>query len=209
MKTIYKLSIAIFLFIPWVSSAQTDDTTNQEKGAFFVRSFFGIGTLEAEDVFKVNANVSGGTIGKEFILSDLFSISVAIESLRARADYATAASGTNFLSNNYLQFPVKATIREQIGDQLSLTVSVGSLVSYLYASRVENVLLNLDEKETGLGTNFAVGADIFMKYYLNDAISFMLGLRTQADTFSISDGGSQEFSLTDVYAFELGVGFVL
>lgn len=210
IENLKKISlICSFLILTISVYSQQNEIITDEKGDFFAKTFFGVGTLEAKDNFKVNANYTGGSIGKVFLLDDLFTISVAIQNLRVSGDYASLITNNLFLTNSYLQVPVTAGIREKLSENTSVLINVGSIVSYLYKSKLENIQNNIDESESGLGTNFGVLADVALKHHLNDRFSLSLGFKTQAETFKISDGGNQEFSLNEMYAFELGVGIKL
>jgi len=204
-----KIYLAVFLCFSTICFSQENENfRSSKKGNWIGTIYFGTATLKAENRFKINANVSGGFLGKEFLLDDEFSIVAGITNMHVRADFYNSISGQNFITNNQLQLPVSFRAKGAIVDRVSYYVGVGLYASYLYSSNLENEMLNNEDKEKGLGFNFGLLADLGMRYQFTDLFNMGIGFKTQGDQLDAFENGKQEFELSNFYAFEIGIGIV-
>ncbi len=206
MKTSNFLKI-LLLFI-CINIYGQEKNENKSEPKIFTKAFFGIGEIELENNYKLNANFSGGSIGLEFTATEFFLISLELEYLRAKADYFDLDGKFIHLSNNYIQLPVSVGVNQNVSENTAIYGKIGFVFSYLYKSKSENLKIDLDNSIDNLGINFAVAAAAGIRQKINDDFNLSLGLRTQADTFSISNGNSSNiWSINELYAFELGIDY--
>lgn len=197
------LSLSLFPF------AQENQNAAIQKGDWRVSLVAGFATLESDDVFKSTANVSGGTIGKEFVLNETFSMHTGLSNLRFRADATLSDGETYFFSLNVLQLPVAVQIQTNFSEKTTAFAQGGIYGSYLYCSRMENELQDVDHKESGLGFNFGLGFNTGVKHQLNEQFSLNLGLLLQSDLFESYAKDQASYKVTDLYAFQFGAGIKL
>jgi len=191
-----------------MSFSQEDVASDDnQKGEWLVSNYIGFATLTAEDVFKGNANIQGGTIAKEFILNNRSSLIAGIEMYRATADFTDASGEQLYLRNQYVAVPVLYRMIYNRSAKISPYLDLGIYGAYLYKSDLENEALNTDDDEKGLGFNFGIQANLGAKFVVSDDFSIFLGLHSRADLIDSYKSSKQEFELTEVYLFKLGLGF--
>lgn len=188
--------------------AQEQSFSEEKSGEWFVDTYFGTVTLEAEDSFKVNGNVTGGTIGREFILNENFSLLSGLEHLRTRADFQNQNQQV-FLNNNYIRIPINLKYGYLFSEKTSVYVEGGIYGGYLYTSKFEIIAENFDDKERGLGFNFGLHAGVGIKHQLNEYFNMSLGFISQGDFATSFENDMPEYRLSDLYAFRLSAGIML
>ncbi|WP_082830737.1 outer membrane beta-barrel protein [Cochleicola gelatinilyticus] len=203
----YFILVFLLLCITEAFSQQPEAALKEKKGEWIFTAYFGNATLTAKKSFKVNANVAGGFIGKEFVVSNSFSLITGITNQHVRASYNDTQGLQSFITNNSLQLPVTARYSGDFESGFSYFVSFGGYGSYLYSATVENEISGQDDKIKGLGFNFGLVADIGIKKYFTEHLSISVGLKTQGDQFQSYKDDKQEFELTNVYLFEVGIGY--
>lgn len=204
-KVITVLLFSLSLF----SLAQENHSTTIPKGDWTVSLFAGFATIESDDVFKSTATVSGGTIGKEFVLNETFTMHTGLSNFRFRADAPLSDEEIYFFRLNVLQLPVDIRIQTNFSEKTTAFAQGGIYGSYLYCSRIENEMQDVDHKESGLGFNFGLGFNTGVKHQLNEQFSLNLGLLLQSDLFESSTDNQASYKATDLYAFQFGAGIKL
>jgi hypothetical protein len=172
-----------------------------------VSNYIGFATLTAEDVFKGNANIQGGTITKEFILNSKSSLITGVEMYRATADFTDTSGEQLYIRNQYVAVPVLYRMVYNRSAKISPYLDLGIYGAYLYKSELENEALNTDDDEKGLGFNFGIQANLGAKFVVSDDFSIFLGLHSRTDLIDSYKSSKQEFELTETYLFKLGLGF--
>lgn len=199
----------LFIVFNFLLIVSQEETTNNNKGELIVSSSIGTSTLEAKNTFKINANVSEGFIGYEFMVNNKVSLISGLEILRIKADFNNAAGNQLFLTNNYINIPVLARLFLNREQKMEIFVDLGIYGSYLYKSKVEDIANNIKDTENGLGTSFGFQANIGAKYKVNEKLSISFGIKSKSDIVNSFKSSVQEFKLTDFYAFQLGLGLKL
>ncbi|MBA3987392.1 MAG: outer membrane beta-barrel protein [Flavobacteriales bacterium] len=180
----------------------------ESNGKWLFSNYFGYATIELEDTFKSNSTVYGGFIGKEFKIKESFSIASGIEHLRINTDYITSIEQLH-TTFNFIQLPVQARLKYQPQNQTDLYFDIGIYGSYLYNSKVENILLNVEDNESDLGFNFGVKSSLGLIHNLNSNLYANLGISSQADLFQSYKNDNLKLKIKDLYAFHFGVGINL
>ncbi|MBT0608859.1 outer membrane beta-barrel protein [Aequorivita echinoideorum] len=199
------MKLYIFIFCGLITSifyAQEQPSNLDKNGEWFVNSYFGTVTIEAEDSFKVNGNVAGGTVGREFILNENFSLLTGIEHLRSWTDFQNQNQQI-FLKNNYIKIPINFKLGYLFSEKTSAFAEVGVYGGYLYTSKVEIISENFEDREKGLGFNFGLHAGVGIKHQLNEYFSMSLGFISQGDFATTFDDDTPEYKLSDLYAYRL------
>lgn len=185
--------------------SQEDEVS--EAGEWFIQNYFGIATIESNDLFKVNANSYGISLGKEFIVSKYFSIKPALDYQRISFD-TNISNNQLYYNNDYLRLPVLARINSNVKSKTNFYVETGFYISYLFSVQVENFQENIENSTNSLGSNFGIQAGFGVKHQFTENLSMNLGFLTQTDTFEIlSDDEIQLIEIKNLYAFNIGVGF--
>ena len=204
MKKMILLCLLVIQSLILYSQESKENNTN--KGEWIVSNYIGLSTLENEDNFKINGNVIGGMIGKEFILSNTFSLVTGIETLRVKSDFSNTDSQQLYLKNSYLKIPVGIRYRYTASEKTSFFIDGNLYGSYLYNSKTENEALNIKETEKDLGANFGIQAIVGLHHQLDEILSFNIGINTQSDLFTIYDNSVSDYKLKDLYAIQVGIG---
>lgn len=205
MKHLFFL-ISLICITQMSFSQEEIKSDDNQKGEWLVSNYIGFATLTAEDVFKGNANIQGGTIAKEFILNSRSSLITGIEIYRATADFTDTSGEQLYLRNQYVAVPVLYRLINRSA-KISPYLDLGIYGTYLYKSELENEALNTDDDEKGLGFNFGIQANLGAKFFVSDDFSIFLGLHSRADLIDSYKSSKQEFELTEMYLFKLGLGF--
>lgn len=194
------LFIALTLFI--IDFSYSQEEMKGDTGYWFVSSYLGFLTLEQEDSFKTNATVVGGTVGKEFLLNDKFSILLGVEMQNITANIPNS----NFhLQNQSLQLPVFLSYRLYTYGKNALQFSAGVYSGYLFHSIVEEEALSIKNTEKGLGFHFGIGTFLGYKHYLNESLSFQLGLTSRGDFLQSYNEDYQKFKIKNLHAIQMGI----
>ncbi len=186
--------------------SQENEVNKTNKGEWIVSNYIGLATLENEGNFKVNGNIIGGMIGKEFILSNTFSLVTGIETLRVKSDFSNTGGQQLYLKNSYLKIPVGIRYRYTASEKTSFFIDGNLYGAYLYNSKIENEALNIKETEKDLGANFGIQAIIGLHHQLDEILSFNIGINTQSDLFTIYNNSVSDYKLKDLYAIQIGIG---
>lgn len=203
-------NIIFFSIILFLQSLSAQDNKNVEEGDWMLSSRIGFGTLEVEDVAKTNATVAEVFLGREFLLSNQFSLYTGLEFSNVNSNFANGSNQNLFLSNDYLSLPINLRISYDDAEKLSLYADFGIYGSYLLKSTVEIEADDLDDSENGLGFNFGYQVAFGAKYKFQDSrYSINFGLRTKNDLINSYKSSEQEFQINDVYLIEIGLGFAL
>jgi len=203
-----KILVAAFLFLSTFCFGQgTDINKTPLKGDWIATAYFGNATLKAEDKFKVNANIAGGFLGKEFLLNNRYSIITGITNMHVRANFYNIDLGQVFVTNNSLQIPLTFHFNGSVLEKTSYYIGAGIYGSFLYSSTFENEVQDREVEEKKLGFNFGLLGDVGIRHQFNDIFNLNIGMRTFGDQLSAYKGDKQEFKLTNVYLFEIGAGF--
>jgi hypothetical protein len=177
---------------------------HDSKGDYFTSFYFGNATIESENNYKVNADVVGGGVGIEFILSKPLSLMVAVELLRIQHEIpATTGSNPLFQVNNFIKIPVLLRYGYQFVDKTMIYAETGIYAASLYKLKVENIALNSSQKENNVGYNFGLQLNLGFNYRLSDSTSFGFGINTQADLFQSYNGSVSETKIVELYSFQL------
>ena len=180
---------------------------NDSKGDYFTSFYFGNATIESETNYKVNADVVGSSLGKEFILSKPLSLIVAVELLRIQHEIpVTTGSNPLFQVNNFIKIPVLLRYGQQFTDKSTMYAETGIYAASLYKLKVENIALNSSQKENNVGYNFGLQLNLGFNYRLSDSYSFGFGINTQADLFQTYNGAVSEIKIVELYSFQLRIG---
>lgn len=200
--------IFLCMFASQVRAQHSEISSPPVKGDWIVTAYFGNATLTAKNEFKVNASVAGGFLGKEFVVGNAFSIVAGVTNQHVRASYNSSEGASLFITNNSLQVPVTVRYSGRFENTFSYYVSIGGYGSYLYSSSIENEASGNEEETNGLGFNFGLLAAIGIKKQFSEHLSFTVGLKTQGDQFQNYKKDRQEFTLTNVHLFEVGLGYI-
>ncbi|MBT8243720.1 MAG: outer membrane beta-barrel protein [Winogradskyella sp.] len=204
------LTVIIFVILALSSYGQSEKKVSTESnGQWLVTNQFGIATLEAENLFKVNASVFEGLIGREFYLSNKTSLITGIEFLRVRGDFLNTNNQNLFLSNDHINIPLSLRFYNSKENKISIFGGFGIYGSYLLKSEIENILLNTTSDDNGLGFNFGMHLDVGLIYDLDEKWNISLGFKYKSDFLESYRDSNQIFNLTDFYAVQLGLGFKL
>jgi hypothetical protein len=206
-----KNSIIIFLFIllPLSIFSQDEHKEMDKKGNWVITNQFGIATLEAENLFKVRASVFEGVLGREFFLNKKFSLVTGLEFLRVKADFQDLDNKQQYISNNHINLPLSVKFYNNKSDRIALFAEVGFYGSYLYESKVENIFENETVKQKKIGFNFGQFFIAGLRFKLDQKYSVSLGFKYKSDFASNYSDSKQQFELTEYYAVQLGLSFVL
>jgi hypothetical protein len=194
-----------FLFCLMLVTLHVFSQENHDsKGDYFTSFYFGNATIESENNYKVNADVVGGGVGIEFILSKPLSLMVAVELLRIQHEIpATTGSNPLFQVNNFIKIPVLLRYGYQFVDKTMIYAETGIYAASLYKLKVENIALNSSQKENNVGYNFGLQLNLGFNYRLSDSTSFGFGINTQADLFQSYNGSVSETKIVELYSFQL------
>lgn len=180
---------------------------HNSKGDYFTSFYFGNATIESENNYKVNADVVGGGVGKEFILSKPLSLMVAVELLRIQHEIpVTTGSNPLFQVNNFIKIPVLIRYSHEFKEKSTMYAETGIYAASLYKLKVENIALNSSQKENFVGYNFGLQLNFGVKFQLCDVYSIDFGLNTQADLFQAFNNSVGEIKIAELYGFRLGIG---
>jgi len=208
MKNI--ISLLILLFFASCSLFSQEGNNMGNKGDWIVVVDAGFAALEAEDNFKVSATAQGALIGKEFIIQDNASIITGIGVENVRADFNDEMGRLVFLKNSHIYLPVGVRLFYDKTQKVSLFADLGIYGSYLLKSKVEVVSDDIDDSKNGLGFNFGIQASLGAKFkFINDQNSISIGLKSKTDMVSGYRNSVQEFKMTDLYVFQLGLNLQL
>lgn len=210
MNKLSNFIIFIILISPNFLFSQDESLEGNHKGDWMLFMDIGFATIEAEDSFKANGNVGQFFFGKEFLVGDRSSLITGLEVTRMKTDFNNETGQQVFLSNNYLNLPISYRLTYDRQEKLSFYADLGISASYLFNSKVEIVSDDFDNSENGLGFNFGIQASLGAKFkFINDQSSISFGLKSKTDMVSSYKNSVQEFKMTDLYVFQLGLNFQL
>lgn len=194
------------LFVNLIFSQDKQDKL-LSKGNWFVTNQFGSATIEATGNFKLSTSIFEGMLGREIYLNDSFSLISGLEFLRVRSDFIDLDNKQQFLSNNYLNFPVSFKFYKDRYNKIALFGEIGLYGAYLYDSKIENVLQDETQNQKKLGFNFGQHFVAGLRFKLDERYGVSLGFKYKADFASSYKNSKQEFKLTEYYAIQLGLSF--
>ena len=146
---------------------------------------------------------------EEFNINENLALVSGIELLRVRADFNDASNNQFYLNNNSLNIPLSLQIQTQEINGVSFFGSLGIYASYLYNSKIEQISSDNEIEENNLGFNFGAQINLGVKLKINEKFNFRLGLKSKSDLFESYKSNNQSFILTEVYTFQIGLGFNL
>ena len=196
--------ILILLFQSTILFSQETLETVDAKGEWFVNNYFGVAVLEAEDFFKTNAIAVGGMIGREFYLTKNYSLLAGLEHQRLMTD----VSGI-YVQNMFLNLPLGFRFYSSTEKPTSVFIDGGLYAGYLYNSKVEDVIADNEDSESGEGFNFGAWTTLGVQHRLNDSFNVRLGLQMQTDLFQSYADDVLKYKIKGVYAFQIGLGYRL
>lgn len=203
------LIIFLFVVLPLSIFSQGDNKELDTKGIWIITNQFGTATLEAENFFKVRAAIFEGAFNREFFLNEIFSIVTGLEFLRVKANFKDLDNEQQYLSNNHINVPLSIKFYNNKFDRIALFAEIGLYGSYLFESRVENILVNETQKQRKLGFNFGQQVIVGLRFKLDGKYNVSLGFKYKSDFASNYSDSKQQFELTEYYAVQLGLGFNL
>jgi hypothetical protein len=196
-----------FLFVLFISLNVFSQESAASKGDYFGNFFFGNATIESKSTYKVNADVVGGSIGKEFVLSKQLSLIAAVEHLRIQYEIPSATNSSPlFQVNNFIKIPVLLRYGHEFEEKSTIYAETGMYVASLYKLKVEDIALNSSLKENTVGYNFGFQLNLGFRYQLSDIYSFDFGLNSQADLFQAYNDSVSEIKIVELYSFQFRIG---
>ncbi len=203
-----KKNIFIKVLLILISSGvYSQEGVKLDKGGWLINMDIGIATLEAENIFKTNAQVFEVFIGKEFLINKKWAIITGVEHSKVKSDYSSLINEQLFLTNNYLSLPVYFQGEYDSSNKLVVYARVGFYASYLYYSKLENVNINTDSSNKNLGLNFGTQVSLGINYKITEDLGLLFGVKSKSDMFNSYSDSKQEFELTNFYALEFGLIF--
>lgn len=202
-----KIIFLIVCFLSFIAHSQVEKPV--KKGCWNFESSLGFATLELENEYKINTVVFDGTLTKEFIFNDKFSLITRLGVLRMNGDFINNAGLQTHIKNDYAILPVLVGYNDQISDTSLLYVKVGMYGAYLFKSESEIESLDVDKKSNRLGGNFGLQASLGLKQKLSDSLNINFGLVSKGDLFQIYKDSNQEYKIKEFYAFQFGLDFQL
>jgi hypothetical protein len=200
-----KNGFLIFVLFVTLNAFSQDDLGS--RGDYFTNLFFGNATIESENSYKINGDVVGGSLGKEFILSKPLSLITAVEYMRIQYEIPeTTNTSPLFQVNNFMKIPVLLRYGHQFADKSTIYAETGMYVASLYKLKVENIALNSSQKKNNVGYNFGLQMNLGFNYRLSDIYSFGFGLNAQADLFEFYNESVSEIKIVEMYSFQLRIG---
>ncbi|WP_452221155.1 outer membrane beta-barrel protein [Lacinutrix salivirga] len=197
--------ILFFLLSINVVFSQQKNLDN-DKGDWIVTNQIGFGVLEAKNAYKLNVTVFEGSLLKEFKLKNNLSIIGGIENLRVTGNFFEN-NNQLFLRNNYLNIPLLLRLSNITNQKkASFYGDLGFYGAYLLKSKTEDIASNTDVSAKNLGFNFGLQFSFGLKYKINDNWNFNIGMKSKSDLINSYENSSQEFTLTQFYAIQIGLG---
>ncbi|QRM89582.1 outer membrane beta-barrel protein [Lacinutrix sp. WUR7] len=203
-----KGNIFIKVLLILISSVvYSQESMKSNKGEYLMHMDIGIATLEAENIFKTNAQVLEVFVGKEFLMNNTWAIITGIEHSKVKSDYSSLINEQLFLTNNYLSLPLYFQGEYKSTDKLTVYARVGFYASYLYYSKLENINLNQNSSNKNLGLNYGAQIGLGINYKIAEDLGVLFGVKSKSDMFNNYRDSKQEFKLTNFYALEFGLIF--
>lgn len=174
----------------------------KEKGFWFVNNYMGFAVLESEDSFKINTNVYGAVLGKEFMLSKRFDLLTGVDVQRMRGNIPNS----NFhLQSFTIKVPVSLSYNGTVSEKTSIQVQLGMYAGYLLKTTVEDPALDAGNIEKGLGFSFGAGTFIGFNHFVTENVGFQLGLISQGDLFHSFKEEYNTIKISDLHAVQFGI----
>lgn len=196
-----------FFFVLFITVNVFSQENLNSKGDYFGNFFFGNATIESKNIYKVNADAVGGSVGKEFILGKQLSLIAAVEHLRIQYEIpVTTNSSPLFQVNNFIKVPVLLRYGHEFVEKSTIYAETGIYAGSLYKLKVENIAINSSQKENNVGYNFGLQLNLGFRYQLSDIYSLGFGMNSQADLFQAYDDSVSEIKIVELYSFQLRIG---
>ena len=196
-----------FFFVLFITLNMFSQENPDSRGGYFGNFFFGNATIESKNTYKVNADVVGGSVGKEFILSKKLSLIVAAEHVRIQNEIPVMATSRQlFQINNFIKIPILLRYGHEFLEKSTIYAETGIYAASLYKLKIENIALNSSQKENNVGYNFGLQLNVGFRYQLSDIYSFEFGLNSQSDLFQAYDDSVSEIKIVELYSFQLRIG---
>lgn len=192
----------------FVSSIASQNEVNELKNNWYLSISTGNANLEAENFYKINVNLSNGTIAKSFFLNDNFSLITGIGVSRLSGNYENQISQQKFIKNEYISIPFSLRFNQKSSNLVSIFSSFGIYGTYLYKSKLEDLLNNDFQTFKNLGFNFGIQGNIGAKLKVDDKTFFDLSIDTRTDLISSFKSNSQQYKVKDFMGFQIGFGFI-
>jgi hypothetical protein len=196
-----------FFFVLFITVNVFSQENLDSKGDYFGNFFFGNATIESKNIYKVNADAVGGSVGKEFILGKQLSLIAAVEHLRIQYEIPGATNSSPlFQVNNFIKVSVLLRYGHEFLEKSTIYAETGIYAASLYKLKVENIALNSSQKENNVGYNFGLQLNLGFRYQLSDIYSLGFGMNSQADLFQVYDDSVSEIKIVELYSFQLRIG---
>jgi hypothetical protein len=205
MKNIrYYLSFIIILSI---SVGYSQNKKKEERSQWKFTTGIGSVTIEAENLFKINASIYEGLIGREFFIGKGMSLITGVEIIRARGNFNDGLGKQQFLTNEYITVPFSFQFSGNKENGMFLFFSAGVYGSYLYKYKQEDVLNTSVVTKKGLGFNGGIQSKLGIQFEINKKSNFSVSFKSKTDLLNKYKKYSQEFKMKNYYALQLGFGF--
>lgn len=205
MKNLIIIAVLVNVFFCY-----SQDNENKREGAWIINNDIGFSNIEAKNLFKLNANIVQGFIGRDISLNKNVSIISGLEVLRLSADYSSSSNEQLFLKNTYINLPLSLRYSTLVDvNKLGVFIDFGIYGSYLMKSKIENMETNSSHSNKSLGFNFGIQTVFGFVYKFTKNAGLQLGIKSKSDLFESYKKGNTEFKLKDFYAFQLGLKFQL
>ncbi|MBN2868962.1 MAG: hypothetical protein JXK08_09840 [Flavobacteriaceae bacterium] len=192
-------------------SYSQDEKSNiiKENGDWILTNQIGFTTIVKDNVFKINSTFFEGSLQKDFVLNETFSILIGVEKLIVKSNYYNPDLESNvYFQNNYINLPLGIRFYHNRYQKISLYGDLSTYFSYHYLSKTDSENNNTSDKEKNIGYNLGFQYSFGLKYQLDEKISCYLGLKSKSDLLNQIDSKNQ-FKLINFYAIQIGLGFNL
>lgn len=208
MKKCIILGFLFFSLVGYTQEADIDfSNPGERKGDWLFNFQFGFGTLKADNLFKVNANIQSGFIGKEFILGKKYSLVTGLDFYDVNADFTDASNQQLFIKNRYLSIPVSIRLFTPISEKVNFYVDLGFYGSHIFRSEIDNESAGIEITDKGAGFAFGLLANFGARFEINKQNAIYAGFGSRNDLFDSFTSSQQNFELTEVVMVNLGWGY--
>ncbi|HEX9981413.1 MAG TPA: hypothetical protein VGB50_12700 [Flavobacterium sp.] len=195
-------TLTVLLIISFSAKAQENSEGN-EKGLWSANTFFGICNVEAKDTYKINANVYGANLGREFYISRNMSVLTLLEHQTVTGDY-TLGDARAFQTNKLIKVPVSTRFYTDRKAVTSLYIEIGLYGSYLYHGESEIVSEDISTSDSNLGTELGVLLNAGVSHQVSDWLAVRLSLAGQNAVMANGSDNTPDTKISNLYAFNLG-----